>query len=410
MTATEQETERDTGLVGLAVLVGMLALLAYISTWALIMVLGIVVIIFLHELGHYVMAKRAGMKVTEFFIGFGPRIWSFSRGETTYGVKAIWAGAYVRIIGMNNIDEVDPADEPRTYRAKSYPKRLGVAVAGSTVHFILAILLLFALFVGYGIPSEEVLEDDWIISEVTADSAAGRAGLQEGDRILTVEGRDVSNWDDLVSVVEARPDESVTIVVERDGAQVTSETTLGSRTTGGTESGFLGVRPSFAVADPEEVGVAAAAGNSVVEFGRWVGRSVEGIVGFFSPSNLSDFVGRLSDGPNAENVERSPESRPVSVVGVVDIGAEAGSANGWNIVFLLAIFNVFIGVFNLAPVLPLDGGHVAIATYERLRSRDGRRYVVQTERLLPVVYGVFAFLVFLGLGALWLDLGEIFSG
>ena len=94
-------------------------------------------------------------------------------------------------------------------------------------------------------------------------------------------------------------------------------------------------------------------------------------------------MGRVVDGPNADNADRSPESRPVSVVGVVDIGAEAGATNAWNIIYLLAIFNVFIGVFNLAPLLPLDGGHVAIATYERIRSRNGRRHVVQTERLLP---------------------------
>ena len=96
----------------------------------------IIAMIMLHELGHFVMAKRAGMKVTEFFLGFGPRLWSIRRGETEYGVKAIPAGGYVRIIGMSNVEEVDPADEERTYRSKPYRHRLGVAVAGSTMHFI----------------------------------------------------------------------------------------------------------------------------------------------------------------------------------------------------------------------------------------------------------------------------------
>ena len=87
--------------------------------------------IFLHELGHFVTAKVSGMKVTEFFFGFGPKLWSFTKGETEYGVKAIPAGAYVRIIGMNNLEEIPPEDEPRTYRAQSYPRRLLVGVAGS---------------------------------------------------------------------------------------------------------------------------------------------------------------------------------------------------------------------------------------------------------------------------------------
>ena len=108
----------------------------------LVMILGIVVMIFLHELGHFVTAKWSGMKVTEFFIGFGPRIWSFQRGETEYGLKVIPAGAYVRIIGMNNLDEVDPADEPRTYRQQSFPKRLLVVCAGSLCTSLQAFVLL----------------------------------------------------------------------------------------------------------------------------------------------------------------------------------------------------------------------------------------------------------------------------
>ena len=110
--------------------------------WVLIVILAIVVMITLHELGHFVMAKRAGMKATEFFLGFGPKLWSTRRGETEYGIKLIPAGAYVRIIGMSNLEEVDPADEERTYRAKPYWRRLSVAVAGSTMHFILAFVLI----------------------------------------------------------------------------------------------------------------------------------------------------------------------------------------------------------------------------------------------------------------------------
>src|SRR5204863_5492941 len=118
-----------------------------------------------HERGHFVMAKRAGMKVTEFFLGFGPRLWSIRKGETEYGVKAIPAGGYVRIIGMSNVDVVDPADEERTYRAKPYRHRLGVAVAGSTMHFQIAGVLLFIVLAGVGLPSVRP-----VVDQIVADS------------------------------------------------------------------------------------------------------------------------------------------------------------------------------------------------------------------------------------------------
>ncbi len=102
----------------------------------------LIAIVMLHEFGHFITAKWAGMKVSEYFFGFGPRLWSIKKGETEYGVKAIPVGGYVRILGMNNLEQVDPADEPRTYRQKSYPRRMSVAVAGSAMHFLLAFLLL----------------------------------------------------------------------------------------------------------------------------------------------------------------------------------------------------------------------------------------------------------------------------
>ncbi len=116
----------------------------------LVVVLALIVIVVLHELGHFLTARWAGMKVSEFYVGFGPRLWSFRRGETTYGVKAILAGAYVRILGMNNLERVDPAEEHRTYRSKPYWRRMSVAVAGSAMHFLLAVLLLWVLYSAVG--------------------------------------------------------------------------------------------------------------------------------------------------------------------------------------------------------------------------------------------------------------------
>src|SRR5688500_16533769 len=156
----------------------------------ILIIVALIVMIFLHELGHYVTAKAAGMKVTEFFLGFGPKIWSFRRGETEYGVKAIPAGAYVRIIGMSNLEEVDPADEDRTYRAKSYGRRLSVAVAGSTMHFVMAFVLIFVVFAGFGVQDDST----WRIGTISKPSAAFDAGLQPDDRIVAVDGESFEDF------------------------------------------------------------------------------------------------------------------------------------------------------------------------------------------------------------------------
>ena len=153
------------------------------------MILAIVLMIFLHELGHYLAARWSGMKVTEFFIGFGPRIWSFRRGETEYGIKAIPAGAYVKIPGMTSLEDVDPADEARSYRQAPFHNRLAVAVAGSTMHFLVAFLLLIVQFAFIGHPDG----DRWQIGNISPGSAAQAAGLHEGDRLVRFDGRTVED-------------------------------------------------------------------------------------------------------------------------------------------------------------------------------------------------------------------------
>ncbi len=141
--------------------------------------------VFLHELGHFVTARLTGMKATQFFIGFGPRLWSFHRGETEYGVRLLPLGAFVRIIGMNNLDEVPPADEARTYRQKSYPRRMLVITAGSLMHLLIAIVLLFGVFATRG---ELVDRPGAQVGDIAADSGAEAAGIEQGDIILSVGG------------------------------------------------------------------------------------------------------------------------------------------------------------------------------------------------------------------------------
>src|SRR3954453_3239341 len=183
------------------VLALLLAIGIFGSWWAFLIVVALIVCVFLHELGHYLTARRAGMKVTEFFLGFGPRIWSFRRGEVEYGLKAIPAGAYVRILGMNNLEEVPPEDEARTYRQQGYWSRLSVAVAGSAMHFLIAIVLLVAVIASVGLQRDTA----WKISEVSPNSPALVAGLQSGDRVTAIDGIPVSPFGELTTQIPGGP-------------------------------------------------------------------------------------------------------------------------------------------------------------------------------------------------------------
>ena len=137
-----EESGGKNGALSLALLVVFFVWLGMNNPWMLVFVIGLIISIFLHEFGHYWTARKTGMKVTQFYMGFGPRLWSRKRGELEYGVRAIPLGAFVRIIGMSNLDDCDPADEDRSYRSKSYPRRLLVITAGSLMHMVIALTLL----------------------------------------------------------------------------------------------------------------------------------------------------------------------------------------------------------------------------------------------------------------------------
>ncbi len=134
------------GIASMAVIAALFVWLGFVNIWIFVFVVGVVISMFLHEMGHYLTAKWTGMKVTQFFLFFGPRLWSFRRGETEYGVRAIPLGAFVRIIGMNRMDDVEPEDEARSYRQATFPRRLLVISAGSIMHMLIAIVLLFGVY------------------------------------------------------------------------------------------------------------------------------------------------------------------------------------------------------------------------------------------------------------------------
>ena len=411
------------GRVGLVVTLSALAALGIFSGWIYVwVILGVVVMIFLHELGHFLTAKWSGMKVTEFFISFGPRIWSFRRGETEYGLKAVPAGAYVRIVGMNNLDEVDPADEPRTYRQQSFPKRLLVVSAGSIMHFLQAWILLVLAIGVFGVPGGSVTEprqsdiEYWPIASVTADSPAAAAGFEDGDHIIEVDGEPVSSFDeDGLSSAVQRYDvhDEVTFTVVRDGRERTIDAELGARPAdvpgGRPGSAFLGVRSGVEYGSAA-VGLGEAILRSPGEMAGFVGDSVAAIADFFSPSGLDRYADNVSNGGNQANQPSGSSSgseddgnRMVSIVGAVRLAAEVSEQGiGALLVFFFGI-NVFIGLLNMVPLPPLDGGHAAVAIYERIRSRRGRRYQVDMAKLLPLTYVVVLGLTLLGVTALYLD-------
>lgn len=201
------------------------ATLGILGGWpVLVMLAAFAVSILLHEAGHYLVAKQAGMKVTEFFVGFGPKIFSFHKGETEYGLKLIPAGAYVRIIGMSNLEEVDPADEDKTYRAQPFRWRLATVLAGPAMNLILGFLIILCLsmFVQRNDPST------WSVGAVVPGTAAAAAGLEPGDRVLGVDGVAIENYEELVAQVKVSIGGPVTLeIASPDGTIRETSTSLG---------------------------------------------------------------------------------------------------------------------------------------------------------------------------------------
>ena len=403
--------EQRAALLRLGVIVAAGAFAAYATGVAstVLVVVAIIVMIMLHELGHFLTAKWAGMKVTEYFLGVGPRLWSVRKGETEYGVKAIPAGGYVKIIGMSNLDKVDPADEDRTYRQKPYWRRLSVAVAGSTVHFILAFVLLVVLFGVVGVPN---YDREFTVGQIsrleTGPSPAEEAGFRLGDTVLAVDGRHLT-WDDVPPYIRTRPGVPVVFDVERDGRRIQLTATPvdlskvavkgepASKTT--KPHGFVGIgNPTFPIERSRPVD---ALRRSTTGLGRATVDTVKALGGIFSPSGASSYSHQLVGGDTATD-ENDP--RFLSPVGFVRVASQAADTGWREVLTLLLSINVFVGIFNMIPLLPLDGGHVAIATYERIRSRAGRPYHADVAKAMPIYYMVFLVIVFLGVSSLYLDI------
>ncbi len=379
-------------------------------------VVALLVSVMLHEWGHYKTARHYGMKVSEFFVGFGPRLWSVRRGETEYGVKAIPAGGYVRIIGMTDVEPVAPEDEPRAfYRAPARQKAV-VLSAGSFMHLVIGFVLLLFVFAVLGRPQPSTTVAS-VSSCVPASATAGctasdpaspaaKAGLKPGDELVSFNGTPVTSWEQATTLIRSVPGETVPIVVKRDGQPVDLTVTVAGvqrpAANGTTETvGLLGVSSQLVM---DRANPVSAVGQAFSGVWTILKGTVQAL--WTLPQKVVELWQSLFNGQ-----PRDPNGL-VGVVGAADISGQlAGGGDGYpvvarggDILLLIAGFNLFVGVFNMLPLLPLDGGHLAVVGYESLRSWWARRRGrpdpgrVDMAKLMPLAYAVFV--LFVGLTVL----------
>jgi membrane-associated protease RseP (regulator of RpoE activity) len=379
----------------------------------IIFVVALLFSVMLHETGHFVMAKKFGMKATRYFVGFGPTIWSTWRGETEYGIKALPLGGFVKIIGMHSLDDVeDPADEPRSFRQQPAWQRIIVLCAGSFMHIVLAFLLFFGLALGVGIandnttvlgtvstcvsPNVTALDNGAACTASDQASPAKLAGLRVGDQVIAFDGRRFSTWTQLGDAIRAAPAGSAaTITVRRAGQTLTLHTTLAS--VSGRSGAYLGIAPGVVFQTASPARAVTYAGSS---FGQVVVGSLQAAAAL--PGAVHDLFNKTK---RADTVG----GQVTSIYGAAAAtGDEVASNQGWQykvsfVLLLIASLNIFVGIFNMLPLLPLDGGHVAIVIWERIRAAFARLRgrpdpgLVDISKVLPVCFTIFVVVMFFGL-------------
>ncbi len=386
-----------------------------IDPWSVVGVLAFVVAllisVMIHEAGHYLTAKRFGMKVTEFFLGFGARIWSFRRGETEFGIKAIPAGGYCKIVGMAPGEEVAPEDQHRRFLSGTVPQRLIVLGAGSFLHFVLGFILVLILFSGIGtVRALNTVEEvaPCILTQGQSECApsaprspALSAGLLVGDEIISVrsvgaqsEGEKMK-WGEIVTLIRASANEELIFTIDRSGELLELTIPVASRTIDGQSFGVIGVVNDFGKVRLGPI-------DGIVESATFVRDVTTG--SFEALIKLPTLIPALID-QTFGGEERDPEG----LVGIVGVARTTGEAAGSErldtsdkitfFIVMVAGLNIFVGIFNLLPILPLDGGHMAVAiadgvkrTSARLRKRPMPE-PIDVEKLTPLTLVVVVLLL-----------------
>ncbi len=359
-----------------------------------VFVVAILVAVLIHEAGHFLTAKAFGIKVEEFFVGFGPRLWSFRRGETEYGVKAFPLGGYVRIAGMNPFQEVPEKDRPRTFPAKPIWQRAIVIFAGPVTHFVMAVVFLVVFLVAIGVPNDNRPTIDAVEARLAGrPSPAAKAGLRVGDEIVAINGAPVGSRDRLVTFTRQHVGEPVAVTVIRDGKRLTVTMTPVLAQVGNRRVGRLGVLLGGV---RERENPIAAMGRAVGEVGSVTKAIVVRLDDVFGLSALRG-IGQVLIGSRPRTTED-----PASVVGGARLAGEAVAAGAWDYLFnLLIVFNLFVGIINLVPLPPLDGGHLAVLAYEKVRRRRP-----DLRKLVPLTALVAAFMILLVVSLTYIDIVE----
>jgi len=426
----------------------------------LVMVVGVLVSIGLHELGHMVPAKRFGVRVSQYMVGFGPTLWSRTRGETEYGIKAIPLGGYVRLVGMYppgdprkarragrvaelvqsardaSAEEIHPGEEHRAFYNLSAPKKLVVMLGGPFVNLVIAVVLVSVVVVGFGtlgptttlgtvaqcvLPLDAPEGATCTGSDEAAPAAA--AGLLPGDTVVEFGGEQVGSWDELATLIGLSGGRPTDVVVDRGGAAVESVVTpvvtdrpvlddAGAVVVGPDgeprtrQIGSLGIGPTQEL-QPQSITVVPG----------MIGERLEA-----TAVAIATLPGRMVD--VAEAAFGDAERDETSIVGVVGVGRFAGEITSAEIdgygtdlmtadlLMLLAGLNVALFGFNMIPLLPLDGGHVVGALYEGTRRSVARvrglprPAPADTARMMPLAYGVFVLLAAMGALLIYADIVE----
>lgn len=414
-----------------------------------IFVVGVVVSIALHEVGHMYPAKKFGVKVTQYFVGFGRTVWSTKRGETEYGFKAIPLGGYVKLVGMlppgrdadphevrdtntglftqlvtdaraAEYEHVRDEDLPRLFYRRPWWQKVIVMAGGPMVNVAISVVLFAIVFMGFGAlqPSTTVAHvSDCAISDVEAGRActgadpatpAKLAGLEAGDVVTSFNGTAITSWQQLTELIRANGSDEATIGYERDGRQLTSDvrTSVLARASLDDpqtveEVGFLGVSPVQDYVRQGPVFVAESMWTSVKQ-------TTEAIVHL--PERMVDVA------QAAFGAERDPQG-PISVVGASRVAGEmvtlddpSWSERAQRLLTLLAGLNLFLALFNFIPLLPLDGGHIAGALWEGVRRAWSRLFgrpdpgFVDVAKMLPVAYGVGVLLIIMSVILIYADI------
>ena len=388
----------------------------------LIFALGIAATIGLHEYGHMRSALACGMVVRRFYIGFGPTVFRFHRGGIEYGLKAVPLGGFCDIAGMTIHDDLGDVPPERAMFNKPAWQRVVVLLGGIAMNLLLAFVLIYSVAVTVGLPNRNadvtpIVEStgcvapaqmaDGSLAACTGPGPAAEAGIIAGDRITAVDGEPVESFQQLRATLMEKPGEDVTLTYERAGsindtvvhlASATLKTAQGEDITVGA-AGVVGAAPRNTIITYNPV---TAIGGTADMYAMMMKATVQGLAAF--PAKIPGVVQSILGAPR-------DEESPMSVVGATRIGGELAERSQWpTFVMLLASLNFFLALFNLLPFPPLDGGHIAVVLYEKIRDAIRRLRGLAPAgpadylKLMPVTYAITALLLVLGVVTIAADI------